>query len=185
MRNILFTVTTLMIAGCSCSTLFSSKSVNNKTTTKSQSDGAIRTGAARVQPQWQSKFDAAVSEKGSGSEGWALFADSSMGHTGQQLVVRSPNNTYQICYAPAATNDCVFKDLDAAKWQAVVAAVNAGDALGDRTVQVFDALNMEYVHVVNNDGQLKTTARVFFMVDEKPLPATYDNLMNAFTGLPK
>lgn len=185
-NNIFLIASSLMIAGCSCSTLFSSKSGTNKSSVTSQSDGAVRTSPARVQPQWQAKFDAAVSERGSGSEGWALFSSSGMGNNGQQLVVRSPNGSYQICYAQPAPDECTFKDLDAAKWQAVIGAVTAGDALGDRTHQTsFDPLSLEYVHVINDGGQLKTTARVFFMVDEKPLPAAYDQLMDAFTGLPK
>lgn len=184
MRTVLLMVA-MMSASCSCSTLFSSKSNTNRSSTQSTSDGAIRTSAARVQAQWQSKFEGAVSNAGAGSEGWALFADSSMGHTGQQLVVRRPDGTYQLCYATAATNDCSFKDLDAAKWNAVLPAVKNGDGLADRPLQVFDALNVEYLHLTNEGGQLKTTARVFFMVDDKNAPQGYDQLMNAFTGLPK
>lgn len=190
MRTILLTATTLMMAGCSCSTLFSSKSAGTKSSTSSSSttaaaDGAVRSSPARVQPQWQSKFEGAVSDAGIGSEGWALFADSSMGHSGQQLVIRKPDNSYELCYATAASGTCTFKPLDGAKWNAVSQSVRDGETLSDRTLQVFDAQNLEYVHIVNDGGQMKTAARVFFMVDDKTAPAAYDRLMTAFTGLPK
>lgn len=184
MRTIILTVA-MMSAGCSCSTLFSSKSAATKSSTSSTSDGAVRTSPARVQAQWQSRFEGAVSDAGTGAEGWALFADSAMGHTGQQLVVRHPDNTYQLCYATAATNKCTFTQLDAAKWTAVLPAVREGDGLSDRTLDVFDGLNVEYLHLQNDAGQLKTIARVFFMVGDKPAPPAYDHLMDAFTGLAK
>lgn len=184
MRTIVLMVA-MMSAGCSCSTLFSSKSAASKSSTTSTSDGAVRTNAARIQAQWQSKFEGAVSDAGAGAEGWALFADSAMGHTGQQLVIRRPDNSYQLCYATAATGTCTFKPLDAAKWTTVLPAVREGDSLSDRTLQVFDGLNAEYLHLQNDSGQIKTVARVFFMIDDKVAPPKYDQLMDAFINLPK
>jgi hypothetical protein len=171
-----------LMAGCSCTTSLSSKSQEQSSPSELNPSTSPE---ARVQGQWQARFQFAVADAGHTAEGWALFADSPMGHTGQQMVVKFPDGTVKVCYAAQATNDCTYQVLDSAKFQNLIAATTIGDGISDRPLQTFDTLNLEYVHIKNTSGVVNTTARVFFMVDHKKLPADYDKLMDSFTSLNK
>lgn len=182
MQKLFYLAIISLSAGCSCSTLFGTKASQSA---KSHADVESLSKEARVQETWQTRFKFAVKEAGYGAEGWALFADSPMGHSGQQLVVRFPEGDTKFCYASQAVDDCTYETLSTDKWQVLEAATAVADGLSDRPLQTFDTLNLEYVHVKNIDGVVTNVARVFFMVDPKPLPADYDKLMDAFTGLNK
>ncbi|MCX6123689.1 MAG: hypothetical protein NTV34_02910, partial [Proteobacteria bacterium] len=169
----------IFIVGCSCSTLWTGKAQ----LAKGPATPSVTTpSSARVQGKWQSRFEFALAEAGNGAEGLALFADSPMGHTGQQLVIRHPDGVAKLCYAPQAIDDCAYQVLDSQKLQKLTVAANKGDGLSDRPLQTFDTLNLEYVHLKYTDGKIITVTRVFFMVDHKPLPEDYNQLMDTFTG---
>lgn len=183
MKSQLFFFALVVFSGCSCSTLFHGKS---KQSAKSQSSiQAAPSSQARVQGIWQARFEMALQEAGTGAEGWALFSDSPMGHTGQQMVIRHTDGELKLCYASQAENDCTYQSLSADKWQPLFKVTTTSDGLGDRPLQTFDTLNLEYVHLKNNRDTIVPVARVFFMADVKPLPNDYNLLLNAFTSLNK
>jgi hypothetical protein len=176
MNHLFVSLAIILVTSCRCSTPFSkSKSL--------APDKSLTNKEARVQLNWQTRFEFALSQAGAGSEGWGLFADSPMGHSGQQLVIKYPNGTTKVCYAPQAKNDCSFENLDTALFEALMKVTSVADGLPDRPLQAFDTQNLEYLHLRNIGDSTNQIARVFFMLDHKPLPKDYDDLMESFLKL--
>lgn len=175
-------VLVMLVGGCSCTTSLSSRGA--KTAAADRQASAASTDA-RVQIEWQQRFQREIELAGNGAEGWALFADSSMGHTGQQLVVQKPQGDLTLCYAKAGEQDCETKPLAATTWTPRLPALKEADALKDRPLQSFDGITLEYVHLKNEANSARTIARVYFMLDHRALPKAYDELMDAFITLNK
>ena len=177
--------------GCSCTTGKGGKlGATTKDSTEIQGTSSSNPSKKdakplKVQEQWQIKFAENLKLMGQGTEGWALFSDSGMGHTGQQMIFKDSSGKVAYCNVPQIKESCELKDYALSKLESQVDILTKANQLPDRLISVFDGINYEYVHSYWDGSTVINKARVNYIVGGKPLPQDYESLTSLFQNLGK
>jgi hypothetical protein len=179
----------VVTAGCRCSTFqdLSQKKAPNTDIAIPEAPQAKEAPATSyvspVQQQWQERYEKDLIKAGEGAEGWALFSDSSMGHTGQQWLIKTSVGVILSCFMAQQDSTCELRVQS--NYPAInLETLQASDSLESLAPSSFDAQISEYRHDRSVDGTVKNLKRFTLAIDHRTLPEPYQKMVDIFLNLP-